>query len=74
MIWKSTASELHDVGKDHPEIVSRLQAAWDGWAERAFVDVWIGPDHNNWGRGHQGEAFGLNGEKPAFLWETNGRG
>jgi arylsulfatase len=42
-------TELHDVSKDHPEVVSRLQASWDGWAERAFVDEWKGPDHTNWG-------------------------
>lgn len=42
-------TELHDVSKEHPEIASRLQAAWDGWAERAFVDEWKGPDHTNWG-------------------------
>jgi arylsulfatase len=42
-------TELHDVSKEHPEILSRLQAAWDGWAERAFVDPWPGPDHTDWG-------------------------
>jgi arylsulfatase len=42
-------TELHDVSKDHPEIVSRLRASWEGWAERAFVDDWKGPDHTNWG-------------------------
>jgi arylsulfatase len=42
-------TELHDLSKDHPEIVSRLQSSWDGWAERAFVDEWKGPDHTNWG-------------------------
>jgi arylsulfatase len=42
-------TELHDLSKEHPEIVSRLEAAWTGWAQRAFVDDWTGPDHTNWG-------------------------
>ena len=42
-------TELHDVSKEHPEIASRLQASWNGWAQRAFVDDWTGPDHTNWG-------------------------
>ena len=42
-------TELHDLSKAHPEIASRLEASWTGWAERAFVDPWTGPDHTNWG-------------------------
>ena len=43
-------TELHDVSAQHPEIVSRLAAAWEAWAARAFVDPWPGPDHTNWGQ------------------------
>ncbi len=43
-------TEQHDVIAQHPEIASRLQAAWTGWAQRAFVDDWPGPDHTNWGQ------------------------
>lgn len=42
-------TELHDLSKEHPEIVSRLDSAWTGWAKRAYVDDWTGPDHTNWG-------------------------
>jgi len=42
-------TELHDVSAEHPEIASRLSSSWDGWAQRAFVDAWNGPDHTNWG-------------------------
>lgn len=43
-------TEQHNVLADHPEIASRLEAAWVGWAQRAFVDEWPGPDHNDWGQ------------------------
>jgi arylsulfatase A-like enzyme len=42
-------TELHDLSKERPEIVSRLEASWTGWAQRAYVDDWTGPDHTNWG-------------------------
>lgn len=43
-------TEQHDVIQDHPEIASRLTAAWDAWAERTYVDEWNGPDHTDWGQ------------------------
>jgi arylsulfatase len=43
-------TEQHDLAAAHPEIVSRLDAAWKGWADRAFVDDWPGPDHTDWGQ------------------------
>ncbi len=43
-------TELHNVVAEHPEIASRLEASWTGWAQRAFVDEWFGPDHTNWGQ------------------------
>jgi len=42
-------TEQHDVIKEHPEIASRLEAAWSGWAEATYVDDWNGPDHTEWG-------------------------
>ena len=42
-------TEQHDVSKQHPEIASRLDAAWTGWALRSYVDDWNGPDHTDWG-------------------------
>jgi arylsulfatase len=42
-------TEQHNVLAEHPEIASRLEAAWTAWAQRAFVDEWPGPDHTNWG-------------------------
>jgi arylsulfatase len=43
-------TEQHDLSKDHPEIASRLEAAWTGWALRTYVDDWNGPDHTDWGQ------------------------
>ncbi len=43
-------TEQHNVFADHPEIASRLEAAWTAWAARAFVDDWPGPDHTAWGQ------------------------
>jgi arylsulfatase len=42
-------TELHDVIKDHPDIAKDLEAKWNAWAKRAFVDEWTGADHTNWG-------------------------
>ncbi|GAB6164837.1 hypothetical protein JCM19992_08370 [Thermostilla marina] len=30
-------TEMHDLSAEHPEIVARLEAAWNAWAERAHV-------------------------------------
>jgi arylsulfatase len=43
-------TEQHDLIKEHPEIASRLEAAWNGWAVRTHVDAWNGPDHTDWGQ------------------------
>ena len=43
-------TEQHDVIKEHPETASRLEAAWDDWASRTYVDEWNGPDHTDWGQ------------------------
>ena len=43
-------TEQRNVFADHPDIATRLEAAWTNWAERAFVDEWPGPDHTNWGQ------------------------
>jgi arylsulfatase len=42
-------TEQHDLSKERPEIAARLEAAWDAWARRSFVDEWPGPDHTDWG-------------------------
>ena len=43
-------TEQHDMSKEHPEIASRLESAWIGWALRTYVDDWNGPDHTDWGQ------------------------
>lgn len=43
-------TEQYDLSKQHPEIASRLKAAWNGWARRTYVDEWNGPDHTDWGQ------------------------
>jgi len=43
-------TEQHDLSKERPEIAARLEAAWDAWARRSFVDEWPGPDHTDWGQ------------------------
>jgi arylsulfatase len=42
-------TEQHDLVQEQPEIARRLEAAWNAWAARAFVDEWTGPDHTSWG-------------------------
>jgi arylsulfatase len=55
-------TELHDVSSEHPDIAKKLQAAWDVWARRAFVDDWPGPDHTNWGQDIKPTAGKPNGK------------
>lgn len=33
-------TETEDLAEKHPEHLRRLSAAWDGWAQRAFVEPW----------------------------------
>ena len=42
-------TELHDLIKQEPKLAARLEAAWNDWALRTFVDEWPGPDHTDWG-------------------------
>jgi arylsulfatase A-like enzyme len=43
-------TEQHDLIGQHPEVAARLEAAWDDWARRSYVDEWPGPDHTDWGQ------------------------
>jgi arylsulfatase len=43
-------TEQHDLFQQQPEIAAKLQASWDRWAKRSFVDEWPGPDHTDWGQ------------------------
>jgi arylsulfatase len=43
-------TEQHDLIEQHPELAAKLEAAWDAWAKRTFVDDWPGPDHTDWGQ------------------------
>lgn len=43
-------TEQHDLIGEQPMVAARLEAAWEAWAERAFVDEWPGPDHTDWGQ------------------------
>jgi arylsulfatase len=49
-------TEQHDLIKAHPEVASRLEAAWIAWSNRCFVDEWPGPDHTEWGQDIQADA------------------
>jgi arylsulfatase A-like enzyme len=42
-------TEQHDLAQQQPELVARLESAWNAWARRTFVDEWPGPDHTDWG-------------------------
>ena len=42
-------TEQNNLISQQSEIATRLETAWNEWAERAFVDAWTGPDHKNWG-------------------------
>jgi arylsulfatase A-like enzyme len=43
-------TEQHDLIEQHPDLASKLEAAWNAWAQRTFVDDWPGPDHTDWGQ------------------------
>jgi arylsulfatase A-like enzyme len=42
-------TEQHDLAQQQPELTAKLEAAWNAWARRTFVDEWPGPDHTEWG-------------------------
>ena len=42
-------TEQHDLAAQQPELVAKLEAAWNAWARRTFVDEWPGPDHTDSG-------------------------
>lgn len=46
---KADRTEQHDLIADQPERAKKMEAAWNAWAERTYVDEWPGPDHNDWG-------------------------
>lgn len=48
-------TELHDLIGREPELAKRLEAAWNDWAKRTYVDEWPGPDHTDWGADLEGE-------------------
>lgn len=41
--------EQHNLIAEQPERAAQMEAAWNAWAERTFVDPWPGPDHDNSG-------------------------
>jgi arylsulfatase A-like enzyme len=43
-------TEQQDLIEQHPELAAKLEAAWNAWAQRTFVDEWPGPDHTDWGQ------------------------
>jgi len=43
-------TEQKDLSKQHPDIVAKLESAWNEWAKRTYVDEWPGPDHTDWGQ------------------------
>jgi arylsulfatase len=45
--------ERNDLAARHPDVVRKLAAEWDAWAERAKVDRWPGPRLTNWGDASQ---------------------
>jgi arylsulfatase A-like enzyme len=43
-------TEQHDLIEQQPDLAAKLEAAWNAWAQRTFVDDWPGPDHTDWGQ------------------------
>jgi arylsulfatase len=43
-------TEQRDLIRQQPELAAKLEAAWNEWAQRSFVDDWPGPDHTDWGQ------------------------
>jgi arylsulfatase A-like enzyme len=42
-------TEQHDLAQQQPELAAQLEAGWNAWARRTFVDELPGPDHTEWG-------------------------
>ncbi|MBM3741010.1 MAG: arylsulfatase [Acidobacteria bacterium] len=42
-------TEQHDVIEQQPQIAKDLQAAWNAWAQRTYVDDWSEPERTDWG-------------------------
>jgi arylsulfatase A-like enzyme len=42
-------AERTDLAARHSDVVKKLAAEWDAWAQRANVDRWPGPRLTNWG-------------------------
>jgi arylsulfatase len=42
-------AEGTDLAARHPDVVKKLGAEWDAWAQRTNVDRWPGPRLTNWG-------------------------
>lgn len=47
---ESDRTEQVDLVARHPALARTLEAAWEAWAKRTYVDDWPGPDHTNWGQ------------------------
>ncbi|HEX4149024.1 MAG TPA: arylsulfatase [Pirellulales bacterium] len=43
-------TEQRNLIDQQSEVAAKLEAAWNAWADRAFVDPWPGPDHTDWGQ------------------------
>jgi arylsulfatase A-like enzyme len=41
--------ERNDLAARHPDVVRKLAAEWEAWAQRANVDRWPGPRLTSWG-------------------------
>jgi arylsulfatase len=50
--------EQHNLIAEHSERAAKMEAAWNAWAERTFVDPWPGPDHTDWGQDIKVSAAG----------------
>lgn len=43
-------TEQQNLIKQQPELAVKLEAVWNEWARRTYVDDWPGPDHTDWGQ------------------------
>jgi arylsulfatase A-like enzyme len=54
-------SEMNNLAVERPDIVKRLSATYDSWAERSYVEPWRGPRFTDWGGAIPGTKPAENG-------------
>ena len=60
-------TEMHNLAAERPEVVARLEAAYDAWAKSSYAEPWKGPRRTDWEQKHETHEAGESrvGKRPA---------